>query len=349
MKGHACMTVRHQRGFSLVELMVAMTLSLLLLAGALSILYSSKITYNQNDRVARLQEAGRTVVEMMLRDTRPAGFLGCSRPVNGDEFGNGLNNNLTLLWNFAQPVYGFEATGAAMWTPALDPLVEKPVDNSDVLVLRTTRQGQPVFRTNAPVTDTAAVIQVDTEDGANIDANTPMIIADCEGSAVFMATGYAPAGTTGAIAHDGAGAGVDGNTSANLVRGFVLGAQVMPVQTVIYYVGDSGTGPSLWQRVGAAKPQELVEGVENLQVRYGIDTDNNLQADTYVTADAVTTAQWNQVISVELAVLVRSPLETGPDIDKRKYNLLGTPVGPFNDRRQRAVFTTTVVLRNRTS
>src|SRR6478736_5140615 len=117
MKGRTLINARHQQGFSLVELMVAMTLSLLLLAGALSILYSSKITYNENDRVARLQEAGRTVVEMMLRDTRPAGFLGCSRPVNGDEFGNGLNNNLTLLWNFAQPVYGFEATGAAMWTP----------------------------------------------------------------------------------------------------------------------------------------------------------------------------------------------------------------------------------------
>jgi type IV pilus assembly protein PilW len=349
MKAHVLMNVRRQRGFSLVELMVAMTLSLLLLAGALSILYSSKITYNENDRVARLQEAGRTVVEMMLRDTRPAGFLGCSRPVNGDEFGNGLNNNLTLLWNFAQPVYGFEATGAATWLPALDPMVKKAVDYSDVLVLRTTRQGQPVFRTNTPVTDTAAVIQVDTDSGVTLPANTPMIIADCEGSAVFMATSYTPVGTTGTIAHDAAGAGVDGNTSANLARGFVLGAQVMPVETVIYYVGDSGSGPALWQKVGAAEPQELVEGVENLQVRYGIDTDNNLQADKYVTADLVTAAQWNQVISVELAVLVRSPLETGSDRDNRKYDLLGKSFGPFNDRRQRSVFTTTVVLRNRTS
>ena len=47
----------HAAGFSIVELMVAMTLSLVLLAGALSILYSTKLTSSENDRTARIQEA----------------------------------------------------------------------------------------------------------------------------------------------------------------------------------------------------------------------------------------------------------------------------------------------------
>jgi type IV pilus assembly protein PilW len=342
--------MRVQRGFSVVELMIAMTLSLLLMAGALAILQSSKMTYNENDRLARLQEAGRTVVELMLRDARPAGFLGCSRPLNGDEFANGLNNSNSLLWNFAQPAFGFEATGGA-WSPALDALVPNATVGSDVLVLRTSRQGQPVFRINTPVTNTAAVIQVDSDPGAAIAADTPMIIGDCEGSSVFMATSYnALSATTGEISHAIAVGGGDGNTSADLTRGFVLGAQVMPVQTVVYYVrpSDAGTGPALWQRVGTTAPQELVDGVQNLQVRFGVDTDNNLQADVYQTADAVNAANnWPRVVSVEVAVLVQSPQETGPEKDSRTYNLLGTNLGPFNDRRQRAVFTTTVVLRNR--
>lgn len=347
---HMIHRARRQRGFSVVELMIAMTLSLLLMAGALSILQSSKLTYDENDRLARLQESGRTVIELLLRDARPAGFLGCSRPLNGDEFANGLNNSNSLLWNFGQPAFGFEATGGA-WSPALDALVPDATVGSDVLVLRTSRQGQPVFRINSPVTDTSAVIQVDSESGATIPANTPMIIGDCEGSSVFMATSYnALSATTGEISHAIAAGGADGNTTANLTRGFVLGAQVMPVQTVVYYVRPSaaGTGPALWQRTGTADPQELVDGVQNLQVRYGIDTDNNLQADVYQTADAVNAANnWPRVVSIEVALLVQSPQETGPDKDIRTYNLLGTTFGPFNDRRQRAVFTTTVVLRNR--
>src|SRR6478736_6866758 len=142
-----------QRGFSLVELMVAMTLSLLLMAGALSILYSSKTTYNENDRLARLQESGRTVVEMILRDARPAGFMGCSRPLSGDEFSNGLNNSNSLLWNFGQPAFGFEAKGGGVWEPALDALLPNATSGSDALVMRTTRQSQGEFRLNTPVTD----------------------------------------------------------------------------------------------------------------------------------------------------------------------------------------------------
>jgi type IV pilus assembly protein PilW len=339
--------MRWQRGFSLVELMVAMTLSLLLLAGALSILYSSKITYNENDRLARLQEAGRTVLELVLRDARAAGFLGCSRPLNAGDFANGLSDATSLLSNFELPVFGNEATGSSTWAPATDPAVVSPASGSDILVLRTTRQGQPVFRTTSVVTPTAA-IPVAGDSGSAVAADTPMIISDCRGSSVFMATGYtATDATSGEISHGIGSAGV-GNATAELTRAFDIDAQVMPVQTVIYYVRDGGNGPSLWQRVGTSAPQELVPGVQNLQVRYGIDTNGNLLVDEYQTASGVEAANnWNRVVSLELAVLVRSPDETGTDRDNRVYDLLDTPFGPFNDRRQRTVFTTTVVLRNR--
>jgi type IV pilus assembly protein PilW len=176
-----------------------------------------------------------------------------------------------------------------------------------------------------------------------------MVVADCKGSVVFMATGYnALSATTGEILHAASGGG-DGNATNDLTREFDIEAQVMPIQTVAYYVRDGANGPSLWQRVGTNAPQELVEGVQNLQVRFGIDTNANFEADAYRTADAVNAANdWERVVSVELAVLVQSPLETGSERDGRTYDLLGTNFGPYNDRRQRAVFTTTVVLRNRT-
>lgn len=359
---------RRETGFSLVELMVALVLSLLLLAGALSILYSSKLTNTENDRLSRLQEAGRTVIELMLRDARAAGYPGCSRPVFGDEFANGLlggdsaptptATQLASPWNFSIPVYGFNATGGA-WLPTLDTtwLPSDSMPGSDVVMIRTTRQGLPVFRTTAAVTSTAADLQVERPSGATLTlntataGNTSMIISDCTGAATFMATGFtAVTATTATIAH-AAGAGAFGNTTADLARGgFGIGSMVMPVQTVIYYVRNSdtpGVGPTLWQRIGNAPPQELVQGVENLQLSYGVDTDDDLLVNVYQVASAVT--DWRDVVSMSLAVLVRSPEEAGVERDNRTFNLLGTTLGPFNDRRQRAVFTTTVVLRNRTS
>lgn len=362
------MIARRETGFSLVELMVALVLSLVLLAGALSILYSSKLTNTENDRLSRLQEAGRTVVELMLRDARAAGYPGCSRPVFGDEFANGLlagassptptPTQLASPWNFSIPVYGFNATGGA-WLPALD-TTWVPGDStpgSDVVMIRTTRQGLPVFRTTAAVTNTAAALQVERPSGATLPANTAtagstsMIISDCSGAATFMATGFtAGSATTATIAH-AVGAGSFGNSDDDLARGgFGIGSLVMPIQTVIYYVRNSntaGVGPTLWQRIGNAAPQELVQGVENLQLSFGVDTDDDMLVNEYRVASAVT--DWSDVVSMSLAVLVRSPEEAGVERDNRTYNLLGTNVGPFNDRRHRAVFTTTVVLRNRTT
>src|SRR5882757_9465560 len=141
---------RPAAGFSLVELMVALTLSLILVAGALSILYSTKLTSAENERVARMQEAGRTAFELIMEDARTTGYMGCTHPHTDTSVtpaASSVNSGLassTLLWNFLQPVYGFEAVGAA-WSPALDLAIPAtdptPVAGSDILVLRSARSG----------------------------------------------------------------------------------------------------------------------------------------------------------------------------------------------------------------
>jgi len=74
---------KRQAGFSMVELMVALTLSLILIGGVLSLVYSSKVTYLENERVAGTQEGGRAAFELLLRDLRGSGFQGCAKPVVG--------------------------------------------------------------------------------------------------------------------------------------------------------------------------------------------------------------------------------------------------------------------------
>jgi type IV pilus assembly protein PilW len=96
-------------------------------------------------------------------------------------------------------------------------------------------------------------------------------------------------------------------------------------------------------------PEELIPGVEAMQVRYGVDTDLDrlITVNEYVDADEVD--DWNQVVSVSLALLVRSAEENSQTLDTRTYTLLETELEPFDDNFQRSLFTTTVTLRNRTT
>jgi type IV pilus assembly protein PilW len=346
-----------QRGFSLVELMVAMTMSLLLLAGALSILYSSRLSYEENDKLARLQEAGRTAMELLLRDVRGAGYQGCSRPIQAGDFINAISGGATsLLWDFERPLMGYNAAGG-VWAPTLDAagagLVPAPSTGSDVLVLRTARDDQPSFHTVGDMDPSTAAAPVEGPLGVTVTAGTPMVIADCRGAtAFFVSADFTTNATTGLaeIPHEaGAVAGTPGNAEDSLVRGFFGNSTVTPVQTVVYYVAPNAGGVALWQKTGSAAPVALIDGVERIQFRYGVDTNLDMVADSYIPAAAG--INWNNVVSLEVAILVRAEDEYGQQENNITYTLFPgeTFTPPAGDRHRRSVFATTIVLRNRSS
>ena len=89
--------------------------------------------------------------------------------------------------------------------------------------------------------------------------------------------------------------------------------------------------------------------MQALQISYGEDTDDDRVADVYRSANTV--ANWNNIISVNLSMLIRSEA-VRHEYDPKTY-ACSPPLwvercsGPYNDRRQRMMFTTTVALRNR--
>ncbi len=93
-------------------------------------------------------------------------------------------------------------------------------------------------------------------------------------------------------------------------------------------------------------PEIIAEGVENVQYLYGVDMDDDdvIKVDRYVPASLVGTA-WNNVVSVQIAVLVRSLKPVKNSNESKKFTLLDKVVTK-NDRYKRAVFSTTVYLRN---
>jgi type IV pilus assembly protein PilW len=306
-----------------------------------------------------VQETGRLALEVMLRDIRNAGWQGCSREV---PVSNVLNDSNDVLWNFAQPVGGFDVGTAdsVVWAPALPAFVGNPAPlaGSDVLVVRGPRREARPLRIVLEMT--AGTDEVRTE---FFDTTPPIIaagdvvqIADCSAIAWFRASGYAEDAGDGVVGRIAA-AGTAGNATLDLGFGFREGADLVPVETVIYYIGPGDRGePALFRRTSrmtaAEASVELFDGVEGLQVLYGVDTDGDFTVDEYLDANAVDDAgRWPEVTAVSVALLVRSPEEQGVDVETRSFRLLDVDYpaggGGFNDRRRREVFTATATVRNR--
>ena len=65
-----------QRGVSLVELMVALTIGSLLIVGAITVYSNSRSTFAVNESLARMQDQGRYVMSVLEPDIELAGYYG---------------------------------------------------------------------------------------------------------------------------------------------------------------------------------------------------------------------------------------------------------------------------------
>lgn len=350
-----------EKGFSMIELMLAMTLSLILLAAVLSIFLGSRSSYETIDRLSRLQENGRFALDQIVADIRSAGYLGCASSAKYRL--TTLNDSTDLAWNFSQAVTGFDAAGSS-WSPTLDSAVDSPAAGSDVLALRVPdREAVSVPLTKALSTPTSN-LTISHLGSATLSPGDVVLLANCEAEVALQITGYTSgsniSGDTVAHALGGATTTSPGNATADLGYPFPAHSELVPVHTVIYYVRQSGSGAgsscnsktacSLWRRKGVNAPEELVEGIDSMQVLYGVDTNYDGAIDAYSTAAVVAANnQWSNVMSVRVALLGRSLDEYGDIKDTTVYSLLDASTGPFNDRRLRKIFSATTSLRNRIS
>lgn len=331
------------RGFSLVELMVAMAISLLLLAGVIAIFASSRASYETTDKMSRIQENGRYALDQLTYDIRSAGYVGCSRA--STYVSTSLKDSTELLWDFRDgPVRGFNYASHETWTPTA-PAGTPPADGSDILLLRMPVREAVPLRVQKDMTSGTDSIELPNVAGAFKSGDIALAYS-CEAQAFFQVTGF----SGGILEHAATGA-TPGNANDDISYAFRTNAEVVPVNTVVYYVdlNTAKTATSLYRKVGAGNAEELVEGVEQMEVDYGIDNDLDNAVDTYVTADNVT--DWGRVFSVRVALLVRAMDQYGSDKDTRSYKLLtgdtAVTVPAPNDRRYREVFTSTVSLRNK--
>jgi len=199
-------------------------------------------------------------------------------------------------------------------------------------------------------------------------------VADCGSADIFRVTNATT--PTVALEH-AAGANVEWlNSGAALSHGYqtvtvgtsVTTSVIGAYNAVRYYIGrgagaDTIAGnaddtPSLFRRtydrtVPGYTNTELVDGVQDFQITYGVDTVGDGLPNAYIdgnatsgTVDLTTVAGWQNVMSVRIGLMFISPSETASEFDLNTYNVNGTAFDPIDDRRRRRVFTSTVQVRN---
>jgi len=94
----------------------------------------------------------------------------------------------------------------------------------------------------------------------------------------------------------------------------------------------------------------LADGVENMQVLYGLDTDGDEAADVYRNAAGIAGNTWRNVVSVRIAMLFTTvdPVPTGTGASTGRFTLLDNAQQVFADDFRRQMFVTTINLRNMT-
>lgn len=334
---HAMHSQRLQRGLSLVELMVAISIGLFLLAGAITVFGKTRDLYRTNDSAARLQETARYAMSTIEADLRMANYWGLMSRADLIENGPGLDlanpPDVDPAYTLPAELNGFSATinsCGPMWAVKLPAYVEA---NDDAYGF-----GCAEFGTYAAGSDQLTVRRASTQviaagalgaSAGQIKLQTSRVQGTLFASSTLPG-GYAPplSETRALIAHG-------------------------------YYVDqaseqDPGT-PSLRRKQldfdGAAPvitDLEIVPGVEDLQVEFGADLDADQNADYFVQPGTAIPAG-DQIVAVRVWLLVRAEQPELGFVDNRTYDFAsrtGAAVYAPADNFRRVLFSKTIALRN---
>lgn len=353
-----------QRGLTLIELLVSMVIAMIVLAGVVQMMVDNKVKFKLADELAFIQENARFALDELGRDLRMVGYSGCGTTTavanvvdSTDDFYAGFG---LVGWDGSENANEFPVEFRAdLWgsgnANAPDAFLIRRLDADEA----------EIIDDSAPNTNNSAVIKIvgshDIEKGAILVA----INQNCTQVSIFQHTGIGNdqyIHNTGASTSPGNctkslfGSGDCNNTGGLSTKDFGNGGMVAAFSANAYYIAPSSIDasiPSLYREkvqatagASATVAEELIIGVENMQVTYGVDTNATAdgQVNRYLDADQITgvgTLNWGRVGTARVELLLRSLDPVWAENTTFVFNGAN-----YTDRLLRQTVSTTVLLRN---
>lgn len=315
-------STHRQTGFTLVELMVALTLGLLVTAAIVSLFIQTKTSSRQNDNISLMQENARFALDVLRRDLMHADF-----------FGGIVDPGADIKVSATGPTPDCGAGWAYSLTAATDRLnyafnVATATDAADAYPC--------IGSTFRPNTNILAVKRVKGAPITTLVTNRVYLRSNNSLGTIYhyKTSDDIPAAITGSEVKDW-------EYQAHIYH-------ITPDSALVREYLEPGATPAMSE-------ETLAEGIEYFHVEFGIDTTTGIPdgvADFY-TADPGTNLGY--AVSARIYVLARSPyLQNGYSNTKIytmgsvnvNQQLLGGAGATFNDGFYRRVYTTTVALKN---
>lgn len=313
---------RGQYGFTLVELMISMTLGLLIMLGLTNVYLAQRQAYRTNDDLADMLSNGRTAFELLAREIRESGLNPCGAGVVSTELHCTETSTCSTWLNWDDGgIHGYESSATAP-DVAVGTAAGERVAGTDALVLRSaTLGGASIITSHA---STTAALQLNGS-GHGFVTSDLLMACDYKRAAIFRATGVSGSSISHAQVSGASNNCNDGFPASCGVSGghvFDTNGSVSRVTVSEWYVGNNSRGGrSLFRIVNGGTAQEIAEGVSNLQLQYLTRTGTSPASD-YVDATAVgswTSASTAPVIAVRTVFTVSSRASVG--IDESTGNL----------------------------
>jgi type IV pilus assembly protein PilW len=281
------MNYRQSRGFSLVELLVAMVVGLVIVSGAFSLHSTTRKTQAVNEMHMDMVADARFAIEMISYDLRHAGMWGgtnkdvligckssdaaCTASSAGESLPGAVAGDCSAGWYYdlRNPVFATDDSDDNPYSASCIPASEGHVASSDILEIRYADSNVP----------------------AALQANQVYVRSNAINGRLFV-------GATQPV--------IDAYDSATYTRNHELHAYVYYISN---YTDAAGDGIPSLRRVAlvngpALQNQTLVSGVADLQVQFGIDVDNDDTIDRYVDPDDV--IDWSRVYAAKIWLMMRS-------------------------------------------
>ena len=300
-------------GFTLVEIMIALTLGMIVVAALVIVFSNASATRHEVDRTSRQVENGHYAMQVLADDVRHAGYFAEFKPdvlatpaAKPDPCATAITDLKTAL---PLQVQGYYNPASASIPTCLSDVRS----GTDILVIRRT----------------STCIRGTTDCDGPL-AGTPYFQASLCGSATELASNN----SSDWYALDTADASL-----TRTKRDCATAADIHRYQTRIYFIANNdlaGDGIPTLKRAelgatGGTTAFTIVpvaEGVENMQIEFGLDLDNDgapdvftADPDNYSCAGSACVANWRNVMAARLNLLVRSTETTPGYIDAKVYVL----------------------------
>ena len=343
-------------GFSLVELMIAMTIGLVVTGFVMTAYLGSSVAYKTQQELARMQENGRFSFELISYAMREVGYMGCQSAVT--RVANTVQGADIDLRSGG--IRGYEIAGGDFNAESSPNLPGYLTQNGQLIAAA----GTDVFATQALNFDDSVQIDVNWVNKGNAPAVLKLadgeehsfepgdvaIIVDtnCSQASVFVVTN---GNNSNQINHNTGNTGTDISNCSKALRGdfdctnapnkpegnpYNPGSSVYAFKSDVFYIAPSQFDANInslyrGNPIDTFKDSranmstvELIQGISDMQLFYGIDSNDDSAVDQYMTAnqidDETDAIEWDQVSTVRIALSTSSLGKIDGEYLDRQYS-----------------------------